>query len=84
YNDNMIFVGSSRSTDQGKTFEPFINVGSISSAITRKLGYQPQSLKIKKIKSENPSQISVDVIAGYKTLKLQSMIYNQSWEVVTF
>jgi hypothetical protein len=84
YNDNMIFVGSSRSTNHGKTFEPFINVGSISSAITRKLGYQPQSVKIKKIKSENPSQISVDVIAGYKTLKLKSMIYNQSWEVVKF
>jgi len=84
YNDNMIFVGSSRSTNQGKTFEPFINVGSISSAITRQLGYQPQSVKIKKIKSDNPSQISVDVIAGYKTLKLQSMIYNQNWEVVKF
>ncbi len=84
YNDNMIFVGSSRSLDHGKTFEPFINVGSISSAIALKLGYQPQSLKIKNIKSEKPSQISVDVIAGYKNLKLQSMIYNQNWEVVKF
>ncbi len=84
YNDNMIFVGSLRSTNQGKTFEPFINISSISSAISRNLGYQPQSVKIKKIKSERPSQISVDVITGYKTLKLQSMIYNQSWEVVKF
>ncbi len=84
YNDNMIFVGSSRSTNQGKTFEPFINISSISNAISRKLGYQPESVKIKKIKSDNPSQISVDVIAGYKTLKLQSMVYNQNWEVVKF
>lgn len=82
YNDNMIFVGSHRSTNLGKSFEQFINVNSVSSVITSRLGYSPQAVKIKKIKSTGPSKIAIDVDTGYKVLKLQSMIYNQNWEVI--
>lgn len=82
YNDNLIFVGSYRSIDHAKTFEQFINVKSISSAIENKLGFLPQSVKIKKINSHSPSKILIDVDTGFKTLQLQSMIYEQNWEVL--
>lgn len=82
YNDNMIFVGSYRSTNLGKSFEQFINVNSVSSVISNRLGYSPQAVKIKKIKSSGPSKIAIDVDTGYKVLKLQSMIYNQNWEII--
>lgn len=82
YNDNLIFVGSYRSTDHAKSFEQFINVQSISSLIKNKIGYNPPSVKIKRIKSNAPSQITIDVDTGFKVLQLQTMIYNQSWEIV--
>lgn len=82
YNDNLIFVGTFRSTNQAKSFEPFINVGTLSAIVKNTIGYNPTSLKIKKIKSNASSQITIDVDTGYKSLKLQSMIYSQNWEVV--
>lgn len=82
YNDNLVFVGSYRSTDHAKSFEQYINVQAISSVIKNKIGYNPQSVKIKRIKSEAPSQITIDVDTGFKVLQLQTMIYNQNWEIV--
>ncbi len=82
YNDNLIFVGSYRSTDQGKSFDRFINVNSISDVVAKQIGYKPQSLKIKRIKSKEPLKISLDIDTGYRIIHLQSKIYDQNWEIV--
>lgn len=82
YNDNLIFIGSHKSTDGGKTFDQFINVAAISDLIHKKAGFNPTFLKIKKIQTASSSKINIDLDTGLKTVKLQSPIYSQNWDIV--
>lgn len=81
HSESIVFVGSYRSTDAGKTFEPFINVNTISNSLSKKLGFAPTSLRIKKIQAISPSKIMIEADTGVKKLSLQSSIYNQNWEI---
>lgn len=81
HSDSILFVGSYRSTDSGKSFEPYINVNTISSSLSKKLGFAPSSLRIKKIQAISPTKIMIEADTGVKRLNLQSSIYNQNWEI---
>jgi hypothetical protein len=82
YNSNMIFAGSFRSLDHGKTFQQFVNINTLSQQLKNTLGYNPRAVKIQKISPSSSSQIIFDVLADSRKLKLQSLIYNQEWKVI--
>lgn len=82
YNSNMIFVGTFRSVDHGKTFHPFVNITTISQQLKNNLGYNPHAVKVQKISSSSLNKITFDVLADSRKIKLQSLIYNQDWKII--
>ncbi len=82
YNSNLIFVGTHRSTNQGKTFQQFVNINSMAHQIKSNLGYNPKAVRVQKISSNTPSKIVFDVIADTRKLKLQTLIYTQDWKII--
>lgn len=82
FNDLMMFVGPYRSTNAGKTFENFIRIDELSQSITSVLGYAPQRLELRSIKTTSTLKIVMDVDIGSRKIKVQSPIYAQNWTVL--
>lgn len=84
FNDLMIFVGNFRSTDQGKTFENYIQIEKLASAIENAYGFLPKKLQVKRIETLPPYQIKIEVETGtgHRRLHLQSPLFAQTWSAV--
>lgn len=76
------FVGSYRSTDQGKTFEPFIRWDKLAQAIQGASHRNPKILRLTQIDSLPNSQVQISVDTGSSKVKLKSLIGDFSWNVV--
>ncbi len=79
FNDLMIFIGNYRSTDQGKTFENYIQLDKLTAAIEAQLGFLPKRLQVKKIDTLPPYQIKLEIETGSKRIHMQSPLFAQSW-----
>lgn len=82
YNDLLIYAGTYRSTDGGKSFEKYINISSLTATITDSLGFKPSSVLIKKMSPDAKLKMNIEVDTGTKTLKLQSSVFGQKWTVI--
>lgn len=82
FNDLMIFIGNYRSTDQGKTFENYIQLDKLTAAIESQLGFLPRRLQVKKIDTLPPYQIKLEIETGLRRIQMQSPLFMQSWFAV--
>ncbi|XGC82371.1 hypothetical protein ACES2L_07765 [Bdellovibrio bacteriovorus] len=76
------FVGSYKSTNQGKTFEPFIRWDNIAEAIESAYHRNPKILRITQIESLPNSQVQIHVDTGGSSVKLRSSVNSFNWNVV--
>lgn len=81
FNDLMIFVGNYRSTDFGKTFENYIQIDKLASAIENQLGFLPRRLQVKRITTLPNYQIKIELETGNRKINLQSPLFAQNWVV---
>lgn len=84
FSDLLMFVGNYRSTDGGKTFDNYIQVDKVSSAISKSTGVQPKKIQITKIKVQKPYNVVIDVHTGTRKVRLKSPIFSQDWTPVKF
>ena len=82
FNDLMIFVGNFRSTDQGKTFENYIQIEKLASAIQNAYGFLPKKLQVKRIDTEAPYVLKIEVETGIRRIRMQSPLFAQTWSAV--
>ena len=82
FNDLMIFIGNYRSTDQGKTFENYIQIDKLTAAIESQFGFLPRRLQVKKIDTLPPYQIKLEIETGFRRIQMQSPLFAQSWFAV--
>lgn len=76
------FVGSFRSTNQGKSFEPFIRWDKLAEAIESAYHRNPKILRLTRIESLPNSQIQILVDTGLNRVKLRSSLDGENWKVV--
>ena len=80
--DMLLFVGNFRSIDGGNTFENFIQIDKLASAIEFQYGFTPKRLQVKKIDSPTPLKINIEIDTGIRKIKMQSPIFSQEWSAV--
>lgn len=76
------FVGSYRSTNQGKSFEPFIRWDKLAQAIEAAYHRNPKILRLTQIEALPNSQIQILVDTGIDRVKLRSSLEGETWKVV--
>lgn len=76
------FVGSFKSTNQGKSFEPFIRWDKLAQAIESAYHRNPKILRLTQIESLPNSQIQIQVDTGSTRVKLRSSLEGNTWNVV--
>jgi hypothetical protein len=81
-NDQLLFVGNFRSTDGGQTFENYIQIDKLASAIEFQYGFSPKKLQVKKIDSTSPMKIKIEIDTGNGRIKMESPIFDQNWQAV--
>lgn len=79
HSNSLIYVGNYRSVDGGKTFENYIQIDKVSSAITKFTGITAKKIQITKIKVQKPYNIVIDVQTGTRKVRLKSPIFAQDW-----
>lgn len=82
FSDLLMFVGNYRSTDGGKTFDNYIQVDKVATAITNSTGSIPKKIQITKIKIQKPYTIVIDVHTGTRKVRLKSQVFAQNWTPV--
>lgn len=76
------FVGDYRSSNQGKSFEPYIRWDWVAMTIENATLKSPKYLKLSKIMPLDHSRVEIQVDTGYKKLTLQSHIKGTSlWKL---
>ncbi|WP_413613421.1 hypothetical protein [Bdellovibrio sp. HCB-110] len=76
------FVGSYKSTNQGKSFEPFIRWDNIAQAIESAYHSNPKIMRLTQIEALPNSRILIHVDTGAKQVKLRSLIGDLHWDVI--
>ena len=84
FSDSLMYVGNYRSLDGGKTFENYIQIDKVSSAITKSTGIIPKKIQITKIKVQKPYSVVIDVQTGSKKIRLKSPIFSQDWAQIKY
>lgn len=79
FNDHLIFVGNFRSTDGGKTFDNYIKVEKLASAIEFQFGFTPKKLQVKKIETKAPFRLKLEIETDHRNIKLESPLFSQDW-----
>ncbi len=82
FNDLMIFIGNYRSTDQGKTFENYIQIDKLALAIQSELGFLPKQVKVKRISTLPNYYLKIEIETGNRRIKMQSPLFAQSWSLI--
>lgn len=82
FNDLMIFVGNFRSTDRGRTFENYIQIEKLASAIQLEYGFLPKKLQVKRIDTMPPYLLRIEIETGHGRIHMQSPLYAQTWSAV--
>lgn len=76
------FVGSFKSVNQGKSFEPFIRWDKLAQAIESAYHKNPKILRLTQIEALPNSQIQISVDTGSSRVKLRSSLEGTTWNVV--
>ncbi|MGZ3772171.1 MAG: SH3 domain-containing protein [Pseudobdellovibrionaceae bacterium] len=76
------FIGSYKSINQGKTFEPFIRWDHIAQAIESAYHRNPKILRLTQIEALPNSQIQIYVDTGHNNVKLRSFLNDSRWNVI--
>lgn len=82
HSDGTWFVGSYKSRDHGKTFEPFIRWDQLANLIEGAIGRQPRHIRLQKFESLLKNQLQITVDTGPKHVQLRYQIPTSSWSVV--
>lgn len=76
------FIGSYKSVNEGKSFDPFIRWEQIAQAIESALHRNPKVLRLTQIEALPNSQVQIHVDTGVNKIKLRSSLSNLYWSVV--
>lgn len=76
------FAGSYKSSNKGKTFEPFIRWDKLAQAIESAYNRNPKLLRLTQIEALPNSRIQILVDTGSAKVKLRSIIGDTHWDVV--
>lgn len=82
FNDVMLFVGQFRSIDGGRSFDNYIQIDKMASAIEYSLGFFPKKLQVKRIETRSPFRLKIEIDTGNKRIKMESPLFAQDWKVV--
>lgn len=80
--EGVWFVGSYRSFDDGKTFEPFIKWDLLAEKIQSKIHKSPPHLRIADIEPMPHSQVRILIDTGVQKLKMQAHFLSHEWKIV--
>lgn len=84
FNDLLLFVGNHRSSDGGKTFENYIQIDKLTTAIAGQFGFIPKKLQVKKIETLAPFILRIEIQTSTKKIKMQSSLFTQNWQAVKY
>lgn len=76
------FVGSYKSSNKGRSFDPFIRWDKLAQAIEAAHKTHPKILRLTQIEALPNSQVLISVDTGVRKVKLRSFIGDTSWKVV--
>lgn len=76
------YVGSYKSLDKGKSFEPFIRWEKLTETIQSALGRPPSYIKITQLQPTASDVIEITVETGLQTLKLKSNTFFNDWKII--
>lgn len=76
------FVGSYKSSNSGKSFDPFIRWDLIAQAIESSLHRNTKILRLTQIDTLPNSQVQIHVDTGTSKVKLRSSLQGVSWQVI--
>lgn len=79
FNDLLLFVGNFRSTDGGVTFDNYIQIDKLASAIDFQFGFFPKKLQVKKIETKPPFRLKIEIETGIRKIKMESPLFAQEW-----
>jgi hypothetical protein len=82
FNDLLLFVGNFRSTDGGKTFDNYIQIDKLASAIEYQFGFVPKKLQVRKIETFTPFRIKIEIETDHRKIKMESPFFSQDWKAV--
>ena len=80
--DALLFVGNFRSIDGGQTFENYIQIEKLASAIELQYGFTPKKLQVQKIDSPTPLRIKIEIDTGARRIQMESPVFSQKWQAV--
>ena len=80
FNDLLLFVGNFRSTDGGLTFDNYIQIDKLASAIEYQFGFFPKKLQVKKIETIAPYKLKLEIETGVRKIKMESPLFAQDWK----
>lgn len=76
------FVGSFKSSNRGKSFDPFIRWEQIAQAIESTYHKNPKIMRLTQIEALENSRIQIHVDTGSRRIKLRSLIGDIRWDVI--
>ncbi|MBL7546251.1 MAG: SH3 domain-containing protein [Bdellovibrionaceae bacterium] len=79
---NVWYVGSFRSLDEGKTFEPFIRWDYLSYLMSVELQSNPKFFKILRMESMGPKEIKIQMDLGVRKVVLSYNSYLTTWKIL--
>lgn len=80
--DALLFVGNFRSIDGGHSFENYIQIEKLASAIEFQYGFTPKKLQVQKIDSPTPLRIKIEIDTGIRKIQMESPVFSQNWRAV--
>ncbi|MEK6627710.1 MAG: SH3 domain-containing protein [Bdellovibrionota bacterium] len=80
FNDLLLFVGNFRSTTGGQSFDNYIQIDKLASAIEYQFGFSPKKLQVKKIETRFPFRLKIEIETGVRKIKMESPLFAQDWK----
>jgi hypothetical protein len=80
FNDALLFVGNFRSVDGGATFDNYIQIDKLASAIEFQYGFVPKRMQVKKIETIAPFKMKIEIDTGIRRIKMESPLFAQDWK----
>jgi len=82
FNDQLLFVGNFRSINGGLSFDNYIQIDRLASAIEYQFGFFPKKLQVKKIETQFPLKLKIEIETGIRKIKMESPLFSQDWKAV--
>jgi hypothetical protein len=79
--DQTYYVGSQKSVDQGKTFEPYMRWDTLSTQIAERLRRPPRYIKLQKIEVLAKNRLQITIDTGVRRLNLISDASESNWRI---